>query len=161
MIRVVTNLEHAAKNIVAVPKRLTKATFIEFEEAADKVRRAMAVPGKASRSPVKWDSERQRRFVMAKLSEEDNLPYKRTRRYQQGWRVHKETQGYVLSNPVEYSGFVAGVASGRLQDAQHVTSTGQSHIHKDRWKVLAVTLSKVVARLPKRILETFRITAVD
>jgi len=161
MIKVVSNAKEAAKKAGKIIKRLETATLAELEDAADKVRRAMAVPGKKSRSPVQWDSDRQRRFVMAKLREEDNLPYKRTRTYQEGWKITKSSLGFFISNDVPYSSYVAGVASGMLPSAQHVTKTGQSHIHEGRWKLVSETVVKVVARLPKRIKERFRITAVS
>lgn len=37
--------------------------------------------------PLRWKSERQRRYVMAKLSEEGNLPYKRTHKLSKSWRA--------------------------------------------------------------------------
>lgn len=37
--------------------------------------------------PIQWTSPRQRRFVMAKLRRQGNLPYKRNHRQSQGWRV--------------------------------------------------------------------------
>ncbi len=40
---------------------------------------------KGAKHPIQWTSERQRRFVMAKLTREDNLPYQRSGRFGQSW----------------------------------------------------------------------------
>lgn len=37
--------------------------------------------------PIRWTSEKQRRFVMAKLRRENNLPYQRTGQLAAGWEV--------------------------------------------------------------------------
>jgi hypothetical protein len=37
--------------------------------------------------PLLWTSQRQRKFVMAKLRREGNIPYTRTHHQSQGWRV--------------------------------------------------------------------------
>jgi hypothetical protein len=37
--------------------------------------------------PLRWKSERQRRYVMAKLRRENNLPYQRTGELVDGWEV--------------------------------------------------------------------------
>jgi len=162
MIKIIHNIDVAIRQIKAVPVRLTKATFIELEAAADRVKRAMSnAPGRKVQYPIKWDSDKQRKFVMAKLRRDDNLPYKRTKKYLNGWVVRNLTQGYELYNREPHSMFLSGTASGSLQGALHVTPTGQSHIHEGRWKLLAPTVANILTYLPKRILETFRITPAD
>mgnify|MGYP000086890235 CR=1 FL=1 len=37
--------------------------------------------------PIRWASERQRRYVMAKLRKENNLPYRRTGALAKGWET--------------------------------------------------------------------------
>lgn len=62
--------------------------------------------------PLRWKSERQRRFVMAKLRRENNLPYRRTGRLAAGWRVLSNTVGNIseiaITNNVDYMPFVQG-----------------------------------------------------
>lgn len=53
------------------------------------VERLATEPGKP-RYPLRWKSERQRRYVMAKLRREDNLPYERTHALAEGWRHEAE-----------------------------------------------------------------------
>lgn len=62
--------------------------------------------------PIRWKSERQRRYVMAKLRRENNLPYRRTGRLSAGWKVFSNTRGYIseiaVTNDVDYMPFVQG-----------------------------------------------------
>lgn len=70
--------------------------------------------------PIDWTSDRQRRFVMAKLRRENNIPYKRTHRQAQGWRVVLEDiqggDGGVISveNSTPYADFVQGERQQRF-----------------------------------------------
>jgi len=48
-------------------------------------------PGRP-RYPIRWTSERQRRFVMAKLTRENNLPYRRTGALVKAWDVNVDYQ---------------------------------------------------------------------
>lgn len=45
-----------------------------------------ATPG-APKYPLQWASDKQRRFVMAKLRREGNLPYRRTGALEKSWRA--------------------------------------------------------------------------
>lgn len=62
--------------------------------------------------PLRWKSERQRRYVMAKLRREGNLPYRRTHAVSQGWEVSIEEtdRGLTLyaENTTPHSIFVMG-----------------------------------------------------
>ena len=49
----------------------------------------MVEPG-APRYPLRWKSDKQRRYVMAKLRREGNLPYKRTGQLAASWFVWSE-----------------------------------------------------------------------
>lgn len=83
----------------------------------------------AARKPFIWKSERQRRFVMAKLTEDNNLPYQRTGDLSAGWDVELDTtdDGGILqaTNDVSYTEFVQGdfaqpghLATGWIQAAE-------------------------------------------
>lgn len=62
--------------------------------------------------PIEWASEKQRKFVMAKLRRENNLPYQRTGKLAQGWvvEVKRESGNFfmVIENPSSISKFVYG-----------------------------------------------------
>lgn len=52
------------------------------------LRLVIAGPGKypgSPKYPLRWKSARQRRYVMAKLRREGNLPYQRTGQFQDAW----------------------------------------------------------------------------
>ena len=65
-----------------------------------------------------WASERQRKFVMAKLRREGNLPYRRTHQLSKGWRTTLKTSrdGGILqaANGVLYRRFVQGLRAQRM-----------------------------------------------
>lgn len=68
-------------------------------------------PGKP-KYPLRWKSARQRRFVMAKLRRENNLPYQRKHQLAKGWRVTDDvlSEGglFAVENATPYARFVQG-----------------------------------------------------
>lgn len=62
--------------------------------------------------PLRWRSERQRRFVMAKLREEGNLPYQRTGALLDGYAVRFVAEGnggaLQITNDTPYAEYVVG-----------------------------------------------------
>jgi hypothetical protein len=71
------------------------------------------------RYPLQWESERQRRFVMAKLRRENNLPYQRTHAYVAGWHVIGDYTGGLTSITVEHLWAAAQYVGGRRQQRFH------------------------------------------
>jgi len=69
---------------VLVVRYLTKVLWPELQEMAETF--LSIEPGPPS-YPLRWASERQRRYVMAKLRRENNLPYTRTHAFSQNWEV--------------------------------------------------------------------------
>lgn len=67
--------------------------------------------------PIRWTSERQRRFVMAKLKREGNLPYRRTGGLVNAWDVSFDgaTGEVSVTNPVPSAVYVVG----EMQQAMH------------------------------------------
>lgn len=67
--------------------------------------------------PLRWKSEKQRRYVMAKLRKAGNLPYKRTGKFQKSWKVTavKDKSGGVISvsNDSGITEYVAGSSAER------------------------------------------------
>lgn len=62
--------------------------------------------------PIRWKSDKQRRFVMAKLREEGNLPYQRTHALSKGWKAAAEQDGeggiMTVSNKSPIAQYVQG-----------------------------------------------------
>jgi hypothetical protein len=76
------------------------------------LRELSAEPGRP-RYPLRWKSAKQRRFVMAKLRRERNLPYRRSHRAARGWIcVRDDIQEGVglirVENKTRYVEFVQG-----------------------------------------------------
>lgn len=83
------------------------------------------------RYPIQWTSDKQRRYVMAKLRKEGNLPYKRTWRYVKGWRVRANYKHGLTSIAVYHEDEVADFIGGRRQQQYH---------HNTGWANAADTL---------------------
>ncbi len=79
---------HALQERVARAPERARRFAKELE--ADLEQMALAIlgaePGPPA-YPIDWTSERQWRYVMAKLRREGNLPYRRTHALSRGWRV--------------------------------------------------------------------------
>jgi hypothetical protein len=89
-----------------------------------------------------WVSERQRRYVLWAIRNGIiEVPYKRTRRYAQGWKIAKVQGGYRLSNSVPYSKWVGGGARGEPQ----------ARIHQGRWLTFRGAVEDAVKGLPEEI----------
>lgn len=87
--------------------------------------------------PLRWKSKRQRRYVMALLRETNNLPYRRTHRLAQGWRV-------VLDDLVEGAGVIRVENDSRI--APYVQGDFAQPYHLDTgWPQMAPLVSRYSA----------------
>jgi hypothetical protein len=114
-------------------------------ETAERVKTRMSEEGKPITYPVQWDSERQRRYVMAKLRKENNVPYRRTGLYAAGWKTERTAYGAKLSNR-HPAGAIGGTPSG-----------WQSRIHRGRWPYLLNVLFEELAKIPAEISNKFKV----
>lgn len=157
MINITSNVKQAVETLKRIPKHFEGAAVPALQDAARLIRRIMARPGLAVRYPINWDSQKQKRYVMAKLRREGNLPYQRTGEHASGWESIDLFDGAVVQNLGHKAVFLYGTPSGEFPGAVHVQSSGQSHIHKDRWRLVRPVIDAVVARLPAEIVNKFRI----
>lgn len=116
-----------------------------LRETAGRVRSRMAETGKPVTYPIDWDSPKQRRFVMAKLRRENNLPYRRTGRYEASWKVKHKPFGATVFAP-HPAGAIGGLPGG-----------WQSRIHRNRWNYLTRVLFEELAKLPDEISNQVRV----
>ncbi len=90
-----------------IPATAQVAQYVQQQIISD----LRAEPG-PPRYPIRWKSERQRRYVMAKLRRENNLPYRRTHALSRAWTVEISLRrdGTVLTvrNPSDVAQFVYG-----------------------------------------------------
>lgn len=91
--------------------------------------------------PIDWDSDKQRRYVMALLREKGTIPYKPSGRYESGWTIVKQSNGYTIENDALFARYASGDYRGQ----------GQSHIHEGRRPLLARVVSEEVRNLPEEI----------
>lgn len=107
-----------------------------------RVRTRMAASAPKVRHPIDWDSEKQKRKVLAMLRQEGNLPYKRTGRMRAGWQLDQITDGYRLRNREDASLFVFGDLSNKKT---------QSNIHRGTWPLTKTVVYEELDQLPDEI----------
>lgn len=146
-VRVVTNIPEIHKRLAAIPGKLERTANRTLGDVVKEITRIMQRPGLNVRYPVKWDSPRQKRFVIAKLKRENNLPYRRTGQYAGGWKYEAIQNGYIVSNVGHKARYLAG----------DVSREGQSRIHQGRWRLFMPVVDAVLARLPEKLLEKLRL----
>lgn len=105
------------------------------------VRAVMRTPGSTPTYPIKWDSDKQRRYVLAMLREADNLPYRRTNALPRAWDIQKLPNGYRLFNPEQAAVYIYGNYEGQRQ----------SRIHEGRHPIAQETIEIGLQRLPQEI----------
>lgn len=95
---VIDELNEIAKS---APSRVSRAFAFELKRLEPELLALVGAepPTADNYYPLPWKSVKQRRYVMAKLRREGNLPYKRTHKLIKSWRVvFKPTQEQVVGN---------------------------------------------------------------
>jgi hypothetical protein len=105
--------------------------------ARTRLRKSAARPG----HPIHWDSVRQRKAYFASDGFGRGIPTRRTGRYEQGWTIVKQANGYSLENNTEGAQYIGGDFSGAWQ----------SRIHQSRWPIANEVLADEIDTLPSDI----------
>lgn len=105
------------------------------------MRRELRTPAPRPTYPIRWDSDRQRRYVLAMLRARDDLPYQRTGELPAAWEIVPARNGYRLENPKSAALYLYGDHSG----------SGQSNIHAGRHPLMAVVVENHIMELPPDI----------
>ena len=113
------------------------------DEIAPDALQELSVDAPPVARPIQWTSDKQRKFVMAKLKRENNLPYRRTGRLRNAWVVEVRGNAIVIENPSAISKFVYGSlaqnrsAALRFQQGFHAntgwqpaTDTAKKHLDR-------------------------------
>lgn len=137
-IRVKSNKQIVPKSKEDLRAQVPKIAKSRLKAAATDLKKRMSKPGKKIKYPVSWDSVAQKFKVIIMLRKARNLPYRRTKKMQMGWKVESIQTGYTLSNKVRGSKFVYGDTG----------TTMQSYIHQNRWPSIRVQADIVVKNLP-------------
>lgn len=146
-------------------KRLIDGSEDAINESLSKVveliTEDMREPGSPVTYPIQWDSEKQRRFVMAKLKKDNDLPYTRKGDYVQGWTKTPISNGWEISNK-HPAGAIGGTLKGTpslIAQGGIAMTTWQSKIHRSRWKVFSTTAAQRLSELPKKIIKAIKLMA--
>lgn len=153
MISVQVLVDNARKFLKNLVSFFQKSAEDAADETLTEIKRQMSAPGQPITYPVQWDSEKQKRFVIAKLREEGNLPYSRTDAYRNGWTITKHPDGLSLSNK-----HPAGAIGGTLKGSNLASLTSwQSKIHRGRWPAILPIVRAEIGKLSKRIMDKLTI----
>jgi len=121
-------------------------------------RELMALPGRP-KYPIRWASEKQRRFVMAMLRAQNNLPYRRTGKLAKKWRILaalRLTEGTVtMENPSKIAQYIYGDRVGRHQQPFH-KDTGWAMAVLFFDKIFRASQDQLAAAWPDIIDEIYR-----
>ena len=107
-----------------------------------RIKSRMSANAPKVRYPIDWDTQKQKRFVLAKLSQEGNLPYRRRGKTQRAWMLTALPEGYRLANEEEAAFFVFGDLFKRKS---------QSNIHRSTWPLTKVVAFEELEKLPDEI----------
>jgi hypothetical protein len=105
-------LDSASKHVRSSPKLMQRAMKRRESRLRQLSLRIVRVTPPPAKHPIRWTSERQRRYVMAKLREENNLPYERTNTLVAAWDAKFQLDGdggaFALFNTSPVAPFVIG-----------------------------------------------------
>lgn len=134
----VTGAEIVRKGLADLAAEVPKIARKDIYDMMVKVRGIMRTPGHPPTYPIRWDSDRQRRYVMAMLRAADNLPYRRSNALPSGWNIESKDKGYRLYNDAKAAVYVYGNYEGARQSA----------IHQSRWPVAQEVVEGFITELP-------------
>lgn len=136
-------------------KRLLEVTkdavLEETGLAAENITADMREPGSPITYPVNWDSEKQKRFVLAKLKKDNDLPYTRKGDYEKSWTKTELPNGWQVSAK-HPAGAIGGVPR-EIKLGAELQTKWQSKIHKGRWKEFAKVATQHLKELPRRVID--------
>ncbi len=138
-----TGAELVRKGLEDLAREIPLISRQRIYELMQDIRDVMRTPGVPPSHPIKWDSDKQRRYVLAMLREADNLPYRRTDATPRAWDIEKTSNGYRLYNPKNWAVYLYGNYEGARQ----------SRIHEGRHPLAQETIEIGLSRLPGEIEE--------
>lgn len=105
-------LDLADKRVIASPKLMQRAMKRQQPRLRRRVLKIVAVEPGPPRYPLRWASAKQRRYVMAKLRREGNLPYQRTHELVNAWEAEfvftEDSGAFVVENTSAKARWVVG-----------------------------------------------------
>jgi len=120
---------------------LPKIGRLKLRNVLQRIQTKMRGQGKKSRSPVKWDSDKQRRAYFATDGFGRGIPTRRSGAYVRAWQIVQRENGFSLTNRKPQAKYIGGTAYG----------LGQSRIHQGRWKLLRDATEEEIKKLPQEM----------
>lgn len=147
MIRVTASFDtQALDGLIAFVEQFDDVAYMAFEETVADIAPPMIAeletePPKPT-YPLRWKSDKQRKFVMAKLRAEGNLPYRRTGKIRQSWVTELVRNGasfsFIVANTAPASVFLYG----SLAQNRTAALRFQQPFHQDTgWQAATDTVS--------------------
>lgn len=147
MIRVTASFDtQALDGLIAFVDQFDDVAFEAFEETVADIQPALLAelrdtPGKP-KYPLRWASDKQRKFVMAKLRAEGNLPYQRTGKLAAAWTVDIERNGSTFAMVVQNPATAAPFVYGSLAQNRSAALRFQQPFHQDTgWQAATDTVA--------------------
>lgn len=112
----ITQLEAMNLELATTVERMNALTAVSLPPVGVRMVEVLATPPPPASNyyPLRWKSERQRRYVMAMLKERGDLPYQRTGGLEQAWFSALEFTAdggtLTVANPTQAALFVQGDA---------------------------------------------------
>lgn len=135
----------------AVAKHVERVIAPQVERRMN--RTLQLLPGKP-KYPIRWASDKQRRYVMAMLRKKDNLPYKRTGKLAKGWQV------LAVFNPKNNSGTLT--VDNPADIAKYVYGPDQQPFHRDTgWEYFPMWAGKERSLAMKQLMDIWPDILID
>lgn len=136
-----TGAEIVRKGLADLEAEIPKIARRDIYDMMREVRSIMRTPGRRPTYPIQWDSDKQRRYVLALLRSQDNLPYQRTDELPSGWDIERTGHGYRLFNRAPQAVYLYGNFEGARQ----------SKIHEGRHPIVQQAVEAHIVDLPPAI----------
>jgi hypothetical protein len=147
MIRVKATFDtQALENLEAFVDQFADVAYMAFEETVAEIEPALLqelqdTPPKPT-YPLRWASDKQRKFVMAKLRAEGNLPYRRTGKLAAAWTVDIDRNGSTFAMVVQNPATAAPFVYGSLAQNRTAALRFQQPFHQDTgWQAATDTVT--------------------
>lgn len=118
------DLDGAIEAVVFLPDVIAEAGDDARDAIKPDLLRQLRQEPPVKRFPIgqfPWTSEKQRRFVLAKLRKDDNLPYQRSHRLSRSWDVRsrqsRNSYHLIIENPAPAAQYVYGKLDQRGRNA--------------------------------------------
>ena len=121
-------------------KEIPRIGRLRIYEALKRAQSKLRIPKARPRSPIQWDSERQRRAFFATDGFGRGIPTTRSGASLR-WQITATANGYTLANPTDYASHLYGRYDG----------SGQSRIFRGEYPLFVDVVENEIENLPQEI----------